>query len=139
MSNDLLSTTERKQLRALAHHLKPVVLIGDQGLSDAVLKEINTHLLAHQLIKIRANEDDRALRQAYLEKICAQLEAQAVHHIGKTLIIYKRNALKPALPLTDTSTHNPLDRPRNEPYTPKKYAAEGLKLTKKGRLKKRQD
>jgi|SRR5690625_223717 len=137
MPTHSLSITERKELRALAHHLKPVVLIGEHGLSDAVLKEIDTHLLAHQLIKIRVSEDDRTVRDDYLQTICQQLEAQAIGHIGKTLIVYKRNPLKPALSRGGSDEHNPLERPRSEPYTPKKYAAEGLKLTKKGRLKKR--
>lgn len=137
MPTHSLSVTERKELRAFAHHLKPVVQIGEHGLRDAVLKEINTHLLAHQLIKIRVSEDDRSLRAEYFNAICAQLEAEPIHHIGKTLIIYRRNPLKPALPIGKAAQHNPLERSRNEPYTPKKYAADGLKLTKRGQLKKR--
>jgi len=131
--------SDRQRYRALAHHLKPVVLIGDQGLSEAVLQEIDTHLKAHQLIKIRVNEDERSTRSDYLAKICDALDAEPIHHVGKTLTIFRRNPFKPAL-LTDTpkgELHNPMRRDRNEPYTPKKYAAEGLKKTKAGKLTRR--
>src|SRR5690625_2857043 len=139
MPNLSISVAERNQYRALAHHLKPVVLMGDQGLTDAVLKEIDTHLQAHQLIKIRVSEDERSVRQAYLQQICTELGAEPIHHLGKTLIIYKRNPLKPALisNAPDNELHNPLRRGRNEPYTPKKYAAQGLKKSKSGRLQKK--
>ncbi len=131
--------SERNEYRARAHHLKPVVLIGDQGVTDAVLKEIDTHLHAHQLIKIKVHHDERSIRQACLKQICTTLEAEPIHHLGKTLIIYKRNPLKPALlgSAPDKELHNPLRRGRNEPYTPKKYAAQGLKKTKSGRLQRK--
>ncbi|HLR29311.1 MAG TPA: YhbY family RNA-binding protein [Paenalcaligenes sp.] len=136
-----ITTSERNEYRALAHHLKPVVLIGDQGVTEAVLKEIDTHLQAHQLIKIRISEDERSVRQAYLQEICTTLEAEPIHHLGKTLTIYKRNPFKPALldNAPNNELHNPLRRGRNEPYTPKKYAAQGLKKTKSGRIQKKKD
>jgi len=134
-----ISTAERNQYRALAHHLKPVVLVGDQGLTEAVLNEIETHLHAHQLIKIRINEEQRSVRNEQLQTICSQLEAEPIHHLGKTLVIYRRNPFKPALlsKTPDNELHNPMRRDRNEPYTPKKYAAEGLKKTRTGGLKRK--
>ncbi|HLS17587.1 MAG TPA: YhbY family RNA-binding protein [Paenalcaligenes sp.] len=134
-----ITTAERNEYRALAHHLKPVVLVGDQGVTEAVLKEIDTHLQAHQLIKIKINDDERSVRQASLQTICDALEAAPIHHLGKTLTIYRRNPLKPALlgSAPDDELHNPLRRGRNEPYTPKKYAAQGLKKSKSGQLHKK--
>src|SRR5690625_7662083 len=85
MPNLSISVAERNQYRALAHHLKPVVLMGDQGLTDAVLEEIDTHLQAHQLIKIRVNEPERSTRTEYYKEICRKLQAEPIHHIGKTV------------------------------------------------------
>ena len=76
-------------LRALSHALNPVVMIGNQGLSEAVLKEIDVSLKAHELIKIKVLGDDRELRKQMLETICRQLDAVPVHHIGKQLVIYR--------------------------------------------------
>ena len=87
-------------LRGLAHKLNPVVMIGNNGLSETVLKEINASLNAHELIKIKVQGDDRALRaQMYLD-ICNTLNAVAVHHIGKQLVIY-RQADKPKIIIAD--------------------------------------
>lgn len=84
-----LTPAERSQLRAEAHGLNPVVLIGEAGLTPAVLKEIDTSLNSHGLIKVRVFGDDREERIALYETICAQLEAAPVQHIGKLLVIYR--------------------------------------------------
>ncbi|WP_134819495.1 YhbY family RNA-binding protein, partial [Bordetella pertussis] len=65
-----LTSRERSDLRSAAHPLRPVVLIGDNGLTDAVLKEIDLALTAHELIKVRAGGDDREAREAMLATIC---------------------------------------------------------------------
>lgn len=80
---------ERKALKARAHALDPVVHLGDKGLSDAVLAEIGRALDAHELIKVRAAGMDRAERDAALSEICARLNAQAVQHIGKVLVLFR--------------------------------------------------
>ncbi len=84
-----LSSTQRRFLRAQAHHLSPVVMIGDAGLSPAVLKETATALKAHELIKIKVMNDDRAEREAMLKSICDTLKAASVQHVGKMLVVYK--------------------------------------------------
>ncbi|WP_432721655.1 ribosome assembly RNA-binding protein YhbY [Jeongeupia wiesaeckerbachi] len=84
-----LTADQRRHLRGLAHHLNPVVMIGNQGLTDAVLREIAVNLDAHELIKIRVLGDDRALREEFLQTICRELGASAVQHIGKLLLIYR--------------------------------------------------
>ena len=84
-----LSSTQRRELRAQAHNLNPVVSIAENGLTEAVLKEIEVNLQAHELIKIRVYGDSRENRIAYLEKICAELGAAAVQHIGKLLVVYR--------------------------------------------------
>ena len=84
-----LNSEQRSQLRSLAHSLDPVVMIGDAGLTDAVLKEIDVSLNAHELIKIRVFGDDRQARLDMLESICEQMEAAPIQHIGKLLVIYR--------------------------------------------------
>ncbi|TKC80417.1 YhbY family RNA-binding protein [Trinickia terrae] len=90
-----VSPAERADLRSQAHALKPVVLIGAEGLTDAVLAEIKVHLAAHQLIKIRVFGDDREERVEIYEQICDQLNAAPVQHIGKLLVIWKPEAVEP--------------------------------------------
>lgn len=93
-----LTPVQRKFLKAQAHTLKPVVMIGAGGLSAAVLKEIDRALDAHELIKVRVLNDDRDAREAWQAEICRQLECAAVQHLGKLLLIY-RPAAKPQLRL----------------------------------------
>jgi RNA-binding protein len=87
-----LTPAQRQHLKALAHSLKPVVIIGNQGLSDTVKREIDSALAHHELIKIKANADDAGMRQAWLETICTDLNAAAVQAIGKILVVYRRGA-----------------------------------------------
>lgn len=87
-----LSPAERAALRAQAHALKPVVLIGSDGLTKAVLEEIQVHLNAHQLIKIRVFGDDRDARLAIYDDICDGLDAAPIQHIGKLLVIWRPEA-----------------------------------------------
>lgn len=91
-----LSSAERRELRAQAHGLNPVVSISENGLTDAVLKEIEVCLKAHELIKIRVYGDSREDRLAYYEQICNELGAAPVQHIGKLLVVYRQNAEKAA-------------------------------------------
>jgi putative YhbY family RNA-binding protein len=83
-----LTVLQRQNLKARAHPLKPTVMIGSAGLTASVLEEISRALKSHELIKIRVMNDDRDERQAMLEQICTQLNAGAVQHIGKILVIY---------------------------------------------------
>jgi RNA-binding protein len=84
-----ISTAQRRELKAEAHALHPLVTIAENGLSENVLKEINHSLNAHGLIKVRVVSDDRELREVYLSKICHLLNAAAVQHIGKLLVIWR--------------------------------------------------
>jgi len=84
-----VSPAQRAELRAQAHALKPVVLIGGDGLTDPVLAEIKVHLAAHELIKIRVFGDEREARAAIYEQICDTLRAAPIQHIGKLLVVWK--------------------------------------------------
>ena len=86
-----LSPTRRRELKARAHALDPIVRIGGAGLSPAVLAEIDRGLKSHELIKVRVNGADRLGRETILEEICGRTGAQAVQHIGKILVLFREN------------------------------------------------
>ena len=86
-----LTPDQRRYLKSLAHHLNPVVMIGNNGLTDSVIREIAVNLDAHELIKIRVQGDDREVRVALLEQICQDLSAAPVQHIGKLLVVWRPN------------------------------------------------
>lgn len=95
-----LTPAQRQFLKGLAHARQAVVMIGNQGLTAAVLKEIDHALTAHELIKIRTASDEAARRRVWLDEICAATGAAPVQQIGKVLVIY-RAAAKPIITLPD--------------------------------------
>jgi RNA-binding protein len=84
-----LTPAQRKLHRADAHHLDPVVLVGGDGLSPAVKKEIDAALNAHGLIKVRVFSDDRSSREAMLQVLADELGAAPIQHIGKLLVLWR--------------------------------------------------
>ena len=117
MSALTLTPTQRKSLKAIAHALDPVVIIGDAGLTGAVMKEIDRGLTTHELIKVRVAGDDRAARIAILETVCTELKAAPVQHIGKLLVLFRpapeRDMPAPKKPASKsgTSRGSALSRP----------------------------
>ena len=96
-----LTSRRRSELRAEAHKLNPVVIIGDKGLTDEVMAEIDRALKAHELIKVRAATDDRDARDVWMESICGKLQAHPVQQIGKIFVVYREKPAqeeKPAAP-----------------------------------------
>ncbi|MBS0327014.1 MAG: YhbY family RNA-binding protein [Proteobacteria bacterium] len=91
-----LTPALRRELRARAHHLHPVVAIGLRGLTPRVLHEIDVALMAHGLVKLRVFDDDRAAREALFARICAELECAPVQHLGKLLILWRAPDEPPA-------------------------------------------
>ena len=86
-----MDTSSKQALKAKAHHLKPVVLLGTKGLTPAVIEETNVALTAHELIKIKINGAEKEDRQLIAEKICAELKAEFIQLIGNTAILYRKN------------------------------------------------
>ena len=84
-----LTPAQRKEKRGDAHHLDPVVMIGAEGLTPAIVKEADTALKAHGLIKVRVFSDDRPAREALLASLAEQLDAAPVQHIGKLLVLWR--------------------------------------------------
>ena len=127
-----LTSQARSALRGAAHSLRPVVLIGDQGLTPAVIKEIEIALTAHELIKVRAGTAERSERDDMLQQLCAALGCAPVHHLGKTLIIYrpgKKGLYAEASGIAPPMVSTP-KRKANEPHTPKRQAALSKKAGK---------
>jgi putative YhbY family RNA-binding protein len=85
-----LTPAERKLLKARAHNLEPVVLIGNKGLTDDVVKEVDRALAAHELIKVRAPGLDREAREAAFKALCERTGAAAVQSIGKVFVLYRK-------------------------------------------------
>jgi RNA-binding protein len=94
MSAIQLTPAQRKIHRAEAHHLDPVVMIGNDGLTPAVLKEAEMALNAHGLIKIRVLGDDRPAREAMFLALADQLNAAPIQHIGKLFVLWRPKSEK---------------------------------------------
>lgn len=99
-----LNASQRRELRARAHALKPVVQIGNDGLSAGVVGETDRALAAHELIKVRILDEARDDRDAMLAALCAATGAAPVQHIGKTLVLWRPK------PVSETSLAAPKRR-----------------------------
>ena len=86
-----MTAAEKKKLRAKAHSLKPVIMIGQSGFTEAVLSEIELALNNHELIKIKIQTDDREVRKQISTEICTGTGAVFIQSIGKIIVIYRRN------------------------------------------------
>jgi putative YhbY family RNA-binding protein len=105
---------ERRALRARAHHLHPVIMIGDAGLTPAVLHEIDLALRSRELIKVRVLGDDRERRRRMPAEIAAALDASPVQQIGKILVLYR--------PRPEEDGPHAASRPRKKPrFRPKRF------------------
>lgn len=89
MAQIQLTPAQRKEHRAEAHHLDPVVMIGSDGLTANVQKEIDAALKAHGLIKVRVFNDERAEREQMLQTLAEELDAAPIQHIGKLLVLWR--------------------------------------------------
>jgi putative YhbY family RNA-binding protein len=109
-----LTPAERRALRARAHHLHPFVMIGEAGLTPAVLHEIDLALKSHDLIKVRVLGDDRNQRAVIGSEVCAALDAAEVQTIGKIVVLYR------PLPEAPTPAGRTRRRPRKARFRPKR-------------------
>ena len=112
----VLDTATRAALRAEAHHLKPVVMIGDAGLTPTVLAEADLALRSHQLIKLRVFSDEREQRQALLAELADRLGAAPVQMIGKLLVLWRAPSAE------DLARSNARRRSAKPPQVAKKLA-----------------
>jgi RNA-binding protein len=92
-----LSERQKKFLRGLGHQLKPVIMIGDAGLTEAVLREFISTIGHHELIKVRVRVGDRKGRDRIIEDLCSRGDASLVTRIGNVALLYRRNEDKPKI------------------------------------------
>jgi len=96
-----LSEKQRKHLRRLAHPMHPIVMLGNAGLTDGVLKEFNRALRDHELIKASARCSDRQTRDALLEDIARQTGSLLIQRVGNVAVFYRRSEGMPKVILPD--------------------------------------
>jgi len=94
-----LNSSQKRYLRGLAHSLKPVIMVGNKGVSDALIAEFSIALDDHELIKVKLAGDDRDERAAQIARLGEAGKAELVQSIGKVACFYRRNADKPKLAL----------------------------------------
>ena len=94
-----LSTNQTKHLRSLTHSLKPVIMVGQHGVTENLLKELEIALDHHELVKIKIAGEDRDSRQQMIQQLSEASGAQTVQAIGKTLTLFRRNRQKPKIEL----------------------------------------
>lgn len=86
-----LTPRGRQELKARAHKLKPVVMVGGNGVTEAVLKEIDRALTDHELIKVRIAAEDRETRKALLAEVSNATDAELVQSIGGIVVLFRKN------------------------------------------------
>ena len=96
-----LNGKQRKHLRGLGHHLEPLVMVGKEGISEAVTKAVDRALIDHELVKVRLLESCPDDRGTCAEKLAAATSSECVGEIGRTLLLYRRHPKKPKIVLPE--------------------------------------
>jgi RNA-binding protein len=94
-----LSPSQRRYLRSLAHDLHPVILLGNKGATDAVLKELDLALTHHELVKVKLSGGDKEERQAQIDFLAGGTQSENVQEIGHIVVLFRRNEDEPKLAL----------------------------------------
>ena len=136
-----ITPTQRKTLKSDAHDLNPVVMIGNDGLTPAVIKEAKLAISHHGLIKIRVFGDDREARVAIYEELCDKLDAAPVQHIGKLLVIWRpKDELEvesTKLGRSSKQTKKTLQAPRTKRQPNRESAKNGIRTSTSERSDRR--
>jgi RNA-binding protein len=94
-----LSSSQTRYLRSLAHDLTPVVLLGNKGATEAVVKELNGALDIHELVKVKLSGGDKDERQAQVDFLVDGTRSEKIHQIGHVVVLFRRNADEPKIAL----------------------------------------
>ena len=141
MTELTITPTQRKTLKGDAHDLNPVVMIGNDGLTPAVIKEAKLAISHHGLIKIRVFGDDREARIAIFEELCDKLDAAPVQHIGKLLVIWRpKDELEvesTKLGRSSKQTKKTLQAPRTKRQPNRESAKNGIRTSTSERSDRR--
>lgn len=99
LSSKSLSNSQRRYLRGLAHQLKPVIMVGNKGISDALLKEFDNALARHELVKVKLSSEDRDERKTQITGLAEASQADLVQSVGRVALYFRRNSEEPVLAL----------------------------------------
>lgn len=94
-----LTSSQTRYLRSLAHDLSPVVMLGNKGASEAVVKELGQALDIHELVKVKLSGGDKNERQVQIDVLTQGTGAQTIHQIGHVVVLFRRNADEPKIAL----------------------------------------
>jgi len=95
-----LSGKQRRHLRALGHHLSPVLHIGHEGLTDALVAQANAQLDAHELIKVKVTESSPLPRHAAADQLASATHSELAQVLGRTFLLYKPHPTNPQIKLS---------------------------------------
>lgn len=95
----MLSRNQRLFLRARAHDCKPIVRVGQRGITDALTAELDAALRAHELVKVKIPGADRETRTALVQALCTACGSEVVQQLGGTATLFRRNAEHPRIEL----------------------------------------
>jgi RNA-binding protein len=101
MSKLSLSNAQVKYLRGLAHGIRPVVMVGNKGLTDTLVQELETAIDFHELVKVKLATDDRDARVTLATELATRSKAEIVQRVGKVVCLFRRNRDKPRIALPD--------------------------------------
>ncbi|MDH3274930.1 MAG: ribosome assembly RNA-binding protein YhbY [Gammaproteobacteria bacterium] len=87
-----LTESQKKYLRGRGHDLKPVITVGDAGLSASLMAEYESTIAHHELIKVRVRAGDRSVRNAIIDELCASSAAELIQRVGNVALVYRENA-----------------------------------------------
>ncbi len=90
-----LSNNQLRHLRGLAHALKPVVMVGQHGLKESIITEVDIALDVHELIKVKISVGDREARDEIIQQIVDRSSAELVQRIGNMAVLFRRNSENP--------------------------------------------
>ena len=91
MTDNLITSSARKKYRKIGHHLKPIVAVGNSGITNGVIEEMQRALHDHELIKVKLNIENKSERTREVENLSTALNAHFIQLIGKNALLYKRN------------------------------------------------
>ena len=94
-----INKEQKKHLRSLAHDMNTITWVGQNGLTEKVMEEINTALNHHELIKIKIRAGERTERDEIADSICEQTAAESIQKIGNVIVLYKKNKKDPKIKL----------------------------------------
>jgi RNA-binding protein len=94
-----ISNTQRRYLRGLAHQLKPVIMVGNKGVTESLLKEFDSALARHELVKVKLSSEDRDERKSQIAAMADSGQAEVVQSVGRVALYFRRNIEEPVLAL----------------------------------------